>query len=56
MVNATFDHYVNKDFLCPALHFCEPVYEKFDVEGLIEDILKDKPKKEQLVPKEDKTF
>jgi len=45
VLGSLWDHYANKDFVCPALNLCPPVYEKIDIPALIEEILKDKPEK-----------
>lgn len=50
LVKHTFD----PDSICPNLKMCPEVYEEINIPQLVEDILKDKPKIEQIKPTKNK--
>ena len=51
IIENIFIHYTDKDFVCPLLKACPPVYEDIDIDELIQNILKDKPEKKTIEPK-----
>ncbi|KRX09475.1 Saposin-like protein [Pseudocohnilembus persalinus] len=56
IVESIWAHYVNEDFICPLKKYCDPVYEKIDIDELVKEILSDKPKQEPLIPTQKSTF
>jgi len=49
-------HLFDPDLICPKINLCPEIYQDIDIDQLVNDILKDKPKTEEIKPTKNKTF